>query len=283
MAQEALYIGWDVGGWEGDRDGLAVLQWHHHGHLELCGEPKHVRLADRIKEGLSVDDLLEVADASQPWRRVVIGVDAPLGWPAEFVRLVGGGLRDSNPYLPGGSGEIKNRLAYRLTDRVVHDRCGKKPLSGAFDKLGGNATKAITVCQLLHKNAGAVVVPQEEEAEQQRVVICEAYPALWKQHAREEAAKALEGLNLPPLGADESDAVLCALTAACYDNQAQELRRGLPELWLLPKDESAIENVEPGGVQLVRQEGWIYFPKAALKSPARELGQLPEVSRAASH
>ena len=268
MVHEVLYIGWDVGGWEGSCDGLAVLRCGRDGHVELCGEPKRVRLGRRLTNEFRADDLLAACGVVQPRNRVVIGIDAPLGWPAEFVRLVTAGPHGPEPYVPGDGGEIENRLAYRLTDRVVRKRCGKKPLSGAFDRLGGNATKAITVCQLLRKNAGAVVVPQEEDTEQP-VVICEAYPAPWKEHARKEggllksAAEALPGLDMPPLGTDEADAVLCALTAACYDNQARELKRGLPELWL-PEDEFTIANVEPGGTRLVQQEGWIYFPKAAM-------------------
>lgn len=62
--------------------------------------------------------------------------------------------------------------------------------------------------------------------------------------------------------------MLCALTVACYDNQARKLGRGLPELWL-PEDEFAVADVEPGEAQLVRREGWIYFPKVALRDRAR--------------
>ena len=87
----------------------------------------------------------------------MIGIDAPLGWPAEFVRLVGRAPNHARPYLPPAGGEFESRLAYRYTDRAVHRRCGKKPLSAAFDKLGNNATKAIAVCQLLCRHSGAVV------------------------------------------------------------------------------------------------------------------------------
>jgi hypothetical protein len=172
-----LYIGWDVGGWEGSHDGLAALRWAGDGHLELCAEARRVRLNDELGNEFGVEDLLAACGVAQPRDRVVIGIDAPPGWPTKFVRLMEGSSQQTGPYLPGRDGEIENRLAYRHTDPVVRRRCDKKPLSAAFDKLGNNATNAITLCQLLRRNSGAVVVPQEQDAGQ-HVVICEAYPAM---------------------------------------------------------------------------------------------------------
>jgi hypothetical protein len=268
VSYEVLYIGWDVGGWEGTRDGLAALRWSRGERLECCAETRCVRLSAELTHEFGVGDLLTICGVKQPHDRVVIGIDAPLGWPAGFARLVRAGLRNDEPYLPDDGGEIENRLAYRFTDRVVHGRCGKKPLSASFDRLGNNATKAVTLCQLLRRNSGAVIVPQRED-DGLAVAICEAYPALWKTGRRKgadllpAAARALMGLHMPPPGSDEADAVLCALTAACYDNQPRRLGLRLPELWL-PEDEFAMADAEPGGAQLIRQEGWVYFPKAGI-------------------
>jgi predicted nuclease with RNAse H fold len=262
-----LHIGWDVGGWEGSHDGLAALRWAGDGHLKLCAEPRCVRLSDELGNEFGVEDLLAACGVAQPRNRVVIGIDAPLGWPAEFVRLVKGSSQQTDPYLPKRRGEIGNRLAYRHTDRVVHCRFRKKPLSAAFDKLGNNATKAITLCHLLRRNSGAVIVPQEEDAGQP-VVICEAYPALWKEGGARDgallasAAEALARVHMPALGTDEADAVLCALTAACYDNQTRGLGRELPALWF-PGDEPTGVDGEPDEAGIVRQEGWIYYPSIA--------------------
>jgi hypothetical protein len=205
-----------------------------------------------MHERFAVDDLPSAAGVQTSCDRVVIGIGAPLGWPAEFLRLVGSSSQQAAPCLPGPGGEIENRLAYRFTDRVVHARCGEKPLSAAFGKLGNNATKAITVCQLLRRDSGAAVVPQEED-DRQPVVFCEAYPGLRKTGGRKgagllpEAEQALAGLAMLSPGTDEADAVLCALTAACCDNHVRGLGRGLPELGLPPDD------------PMVRQEGWVYF------------------------
>jgi len=40
------------------------------------------------------------------------------------------------------------------------------------------------------------------------------------------AAEALAGVPMPAVGADEADAVLCALTATCCDDQVRSLERG---------------------------------------------------------
>lgn len=61
-------------------------------------------------------------------------------------------------------------------------------------------------------------------------------------------------------GVIAADAVLCALTAACYDSQVRELGLGVPQLWP-PEDELAMADHEPDGAELVRQKAWIYFPK----------------------
>ena len=55
---------------------------------------------------------------------------------------------------------------------------------------------------------------------------------------------------------------LCALTAACYDNQVRELGLNLPELWS-PEEEFAMADCEPDGVRVVWREGRIYLPEAA--------------------
>jgi len=262
-----LYIGWDVGGWEGCHDGLAVLRWSRAGRLERCGQPKRLRLRESIaKREFSIASLLKACDAPGSWGRVVVGIDAPLGWPVEFARLIRGGLSDRGGYVPGPGGEIENRLAYRLCDRVIYRRCRKKPLSAAFDRLGGNASKAMVGCRLLSASDGAVLVPQGGVAG--RVTLCEAYPALWKEGTSRKGCVCSEALavlgrdDLPEPGTDELDAVLCALTAACYDNQADGLGKPLPELYL-PEDEWAASE-EHGVAELVAQEGWAYFPKSAL-------------------
>ena len=267
MPEKILYIGWDVGGWEGKQDGVAVVMVDANGRLTLVQPPVCVGLRGLLCSGaFSVGSLLGACGVNDGWGRVVIGIDAPLGWPIEAARLMSPDS-DEPPYMPGCAGEIENRLAYRFCDRVVYRRCGKKPLPAVFDRLGNNATKAITACRLLAQSDGAVLVPQGGTTG--KVVICEAYPALWKSggrkadRLREEAEMALVGCVMPKPGCDEADAVLCALTAACYDNQSRGLGTELPELYL-PEHEYGRKDTEADAETTVKTEGWIYFPVCAL-------------------
>jgi len=257
---ETVYIGWDVGGWEGKHDGLAVLHWCGASGLQVLGSPVRMSLQEAlVGKTLCVGRLLAACGSNVSWERAVIGIDAPLGWPREFVQHVVRPPAGEQAYLPSGPGEINNHLAYRLCDRVVHEWCGKKPMSASFDRLGNNATKAIAGVQLLGENDGALLSPQQGMIS--RVVATEAYPALWKDGAKKEgqpievAAGALSGCELPEPGSDECDAVLAALSAACYDDLTQRHDRGLPVL-CLPWDYLGSEQAHLGDEALIADEGW---------------------------
>ena len=263
MQPKVLYLGWDVGGWEGARDGLAVLMTDARGTLRLAKAPVRVGLKPLLcSGGLSVDDLLSACDCREPWDRMVLGIDAPLGWPAQFARSVIETPAAVPIYLPApDAGEIANRLAYRWCDRVIHQACGKKPLSATFDRLGNNCTKAITACRLLAANDRAR--PAEDRVPEAPVTFLEAYPALWKAGAGKTgdpvvgAAAALAACHLPAAGSDELDAVLCALTAACYDNRARDLGLSLPQV-AFPEDFAHVAEDPPE--EIIAAEGWAYFP-----------------------
>ena len=58
-----------------------------------------------------------------------IGIDAPFGWPALFAEAVGAwDFTDWNP-------ELRKRLCFRETDRVVHEKVGRWPLSVSADRI----------------------------------------------------------------------------------------------------------------------------------------------------
>jgi hypothetical protein len=75
--------------------------------------------------------------------RVVLAVDAPLGFPQEFVRSASAHIGSVRP-MKGGPSEpfINNRLAFRETDRFVFEMVRKRPLSPSLDSLANNVTKA---------------------------------------------------------------------------------------------------------------------------------------------
>ncbi|SMF79166.1 Protein of unknown function [Streptomyces sp. Amel2xC10] len=106
---------------------MSVLEWKD-GVAEVG--PPAVKCTD--------DALIDQLTGLRPGDRA--GVDTPFGWPAEFVRAVGahhaekpwpGRGQDSERYR-------KDRLRYRLTDRIVRDQIYPvgAPLPAPFDRIG---------------------------------------------------------------------------------------------------------------------------------------------------
>lgn len=62
------------------------------------------------------------------------GIDAPFGWPDEFVAMISQHQTGSAD-LPPLSDELKKKLCYRLTDHRVFKRTGKWPLAVAADRI----------------------------------------------------------------------------------------------------------------------------------------------------
>ena len=75
-----------------------------------------------------------------------LGIDCAFGWPIEFVDFVS---RQSQglPLAPSTDSGMawRRRLAYRETDRFVHHRVGKLPLSVAADRLGLTAMRCAVI------------------------------------------------------------------------------------------------------------------------------------------
>ncbi len=246
----ALAIGWDVGGWLGKKQAVAVIAvetggtWHH------LGASAPFSLRGRTE--FSVLDLVRTAWPEAPedalgGRDVVVAIDAPLSFPRAFVDLLAGAAGER----PTSDEEIANGLAYRDCDRFIHGEHQKKPLSASFDKLGNNAT----VAMVLSRQWGAgvepfVVLPSERLTHPRRELI-EAYPALMKtrgvvvDHVR--ALLPSESRDVGDhLTQDQQDAAICALVALAHLGIAD---RQLPSL--------------VGPVAGQSADGWIYAPSRA--------------------
>ena len=143
MLRRVLGIGWDVGGWRGNGQGIAVVEWADNSPQWL-GSPTSFSLSNLV-EDWGVDDLVRRSWPEAPQdilnnREVVLAIDAPLGFPIAFRDLLGGG---PGPSIDLKNPEIENRLAYRETDRNIHRTFRKRPLSASFDRIGNPATVAI--------------------------------------------------------------------------------------------------------------------------------------------
>ncbi len=198
---------------------------------------------DDLPRNWTVRDLFHLACPSASvdlfGYRVVLAIDAPLGFPIEFAQLLGGGAVDA-PQARGR--EIENRLAYRDTDREVYRVFKKKPLSASFDKLGNNATVAMVHCRRLAVTKQLCVVPSDQEDGTIPTAI-EVYPALIKNARYVSRFGAL--IPKHTTDPDALDAALCALLGLAYVGDAR-----LPHLH------------RPAERQMdaARREGWIYYP-----------------------
>ncbi|WP_088035472.1 DUF429 domain-containing protein [Evansella clarkii] len=244
---KVIGIGWDVGGWMGTNHGIAVCSWDTaskkvswHGTPFETGLPDSGILSlDKLLSGSEIDENL-LADNDT---LTVIGIDAPLGFPAEFINLLNG--QPSQIVRP--EKEIFNPLAYRAADQEIYERFRKKPLSASFDRIGNNATLAIAHARRWERENNFTVYPTKiEEADMNRIII-EVYPALVKSRRDGDAAewmiKHIPGNVFP--GTDAYDACICALYAIALGSDGQ----------LLPKLKRPPEHLK----DLVMQEGWIYY------------------------
>jgi hypothetical protein len=256
-----LGIGWDVGGWMGHGQAVAAVEWGDVSPRWL-GSPASFSMAE-LKEKWGIHDLVSRAWSEAPsdllsHREVVLAIDAPLGFPIAFVDL----LARKPIALVSPKKEIDNPLAYRETDRHIHSKFGKKPLSATFDRIGNTATVAMVHTRRLSEMQQLRVPPFEERAKGIATAI-EVYPALLKENRprgasklnpatrRKEPVRILENVrHLMPNqikdGTHQSDACLCALLALAYGYDGRI--KSLPRLQGPTTASSAVQ-----------YEGWIFY------------------------
>jgi hypothetical protein len=228
------------------RTALAVIAW----------TPGRARL-ERLSVG--VEDQ-EIVDAAPGVTR--IGIDCALGWPDAFVDFVSSHAVAEVPPAVDGGAEWRRTLAYRATDRRIHEVTGRWPLSVSTDRLGVTAMR----CAGLTGRLAAAGVAVDRSG--LTGAVAEVYPGatlrVWDFDTRGyrvdlDARRALleaptdsaSGLDLGPhadlmvASADAFDAVIAALGA-----RAAALGRFEP-----PPPELADQ---------ARREGWIVLPSCSL-------------------
>jgi len=258
VVKPVLALGWDVGGWMGAKHGWAMCTLTEDGRIEWPSPPVELRIGPT--GGFDLGEIVRrLSGSNEPMgagQRVVLAIDAPLGFPIQFRKLLDG----ERVELPFPTREIDSELAYRETDRHVHATLGKKPLSASFDKLGNNASVAMVHVRRWCEADGFSVRPLTDEGASDREII-EVYPALAKDPRSREAKGRLSAL-LPPevrSGTDAYDAAICALHAARFG--AGQAVDSLPAL------------VGPARVtEVIKEEGWIYyFPPDDLDFPDKRV------------
>jgi hypothetical protein len=177
---------------------------------------------------------------------VLIGLDAPLGWP----RPLAASLIDhhAGQGLPTGA----NQLFARATDRVIRERLGKQPLEVGANFIARTAVAALALLDELRELTGHPIPLAWEVSEAEPWRAIEVYPAATRiAHGVRDQGGNLEGLD--PLldctavepaqlaNADAVDACVCALAASDF-----LLGRAVP----------------PDDLETAVSEGWIWAPAA---------------------
>ncbi len=250
-ASESVYfIGWDVGGWNCDRNGksrdaIVILD----AARAIVGKPWRGNLRSTINSAANseafVAELFALCGAQAKAGEIpaTLAIDTPLGFSQEFARLVTGlqavvelGSSDTNPYL------------FRQTERRLFEH-GLKPLSAIKDMIGSQSTKGMHVLARFAPTAVCCGVWQGG-----CLTAIEAYPSACKNSPTVRALQAPFG-NLAH--DDLDDALTCALIA-----------------WLFAAHP---ETLAPPPVSIPQAEGWIWVSKDTLDNSSSPQGKTERV------
>ncbi len=238
------FIGWDVGGWNCDsnrksRDALVVLDRT----AQCVGQPFRGNLRETINGACSSADFLsallrlcEIDVSAQP-EHAVIAIDAPLGFPEAFTRLV----TCRKPVGPIGDQSVTNPYLFRKTERRLVNE--KMPLSAIKDMIGSQSTKAMHVVARFAPELETCGVWTDHD---RRLTVIETYPGLCRARSAPQQRQAPSGsLNIRGgRDADLRDARVCAEVARDFT-----LHR---------------ERLEGPPASSPKSEGWIWAPRPGL-------------------
>lgn len=237
MGGLSCYIGWDVGGWNCDRnaksrDAIVILDEK----LKIVGKPWRGNLRDDINNAATTREwigaLFSRCKATMPdyLSNITMAIDTPLGFSKEFVALI----TKAKPVDEIGE-SFTNRYLYRQTERYLFG-IGLKPLSSIKDMIGSQTTKGMHVL--------ARFAPKVERCgvwtDGKGFRAIEAYPSACKKSKGIKALRRKVKMQ-PGTHVDVKDALTCALVAYLFKNKTREL--------IAP----------PAAVS--QSEGWIWVPE----------------------
>jgi predicted nuclease with RNAse H fold len=234
-APPSFFIGWDVGGWNCDkngksRDAIVVLD----STPTIVGKPWRGNLRECIATAATTSDWLKAlfakcgAELSDETMSVTMAIDTPLGFSDEFVGLV-----NRRDYVEPDATSGRNRYLFRHTERHLFEK-DLAPLSAVKDMIGSQATKGMHVL--------AKFAPQVESCgvwtDGHGFRAIETYPTACRD--TKAIKKFLNGRNkLQP--ADVEDARVCALVAHLFATERSTL--------------------EGPDATVPSREGWIWVPR----------------------
>jgi len=142
--QKIISIGWDVGGWYGDKNGCTVMEYQNGIILQLPPILFDFRGNDSVYgiDSITADKILAPIKPylqSQDINvKIIIAIDAPLSFSKNFKQLVDRKIDVSS------FSRIKknNSIAFRKTEILINNKF-KNCLSPVFDTIGNTTTLAI--------------------------------------------------------------------------------------------------------------------------------------------
>lgn len=143
--------------------------------VDLASQPQRTGVAivsddprlvlEDVRVGGDDDEVIEaIATADRA------GVDVPMGWPDEFVRLVGAHAERSTPARPSAEPNWTRSVVLRATDLFVHRQTGLVPLSVAADRIAYPALRWVELEARLRQRG--IRVPRDGSG-----TVVEVYPA----------------------------------------------------------------------------------------------------------
>ena len=234
--------------------------------IDCATDPKRIGLArGRVTaDGLVLDRLGKVArgelvaDRVLDWmagqERVLLAMDAPLGWPAALGDLLAS--HRAGDFLPA----LPNQLFRRETDRFTHQKIGKLPLDVGADRIARTAHAALTLLHQIGERVQGVVPLAWEPEFNHPVAAIEVYPAA----VLKTSGMPFQGYKGSARSAQRQEIV----------DRLQEQMRLATEREILLSDDDVLDGaicvlagyhflqglcVPPTDTELARREGWIWF------------------------
>lgn len=268
-----VFIGWDVGGWNCEknrksRDAVCVLAGESLEKLSIVGTPFRGNIRKKMQQSGSLK-IVELCQRDCSYNNSVLAIDTPLGWPQSFLDLI---ARSQIQDIPERAGA--NPYLFRRTEQYLY-RMGFTPLSAIKDMIGSQSTKGLHFLKFGGYEYNDLGVWKRRDGQHFAI---EAYPApistscklkvhfdkLSVQGGFDQIAKAES-----PAREDLDDSLWCALIAA---------------LWYFSREECiGPEYMNEQERSILQQEGWIWIPKDCKPAPRKVLSentvtQLPENS-----
>lgn len=272
------FIGCDMGGWHTtDGDALSVCTLED-GELYL----------NPPDAGALYYPVGAMESAVGPWLtdeidKAVIAIDAALAWPESYAQLVQHAPHELHlPSFQLGQ-DIDNPYLYRETERFVKRRIlrsNEKPLTAPSDKFGNNFSKGQALVAWLKHVFPDAYRPLFDGwdldcARAQTITVVEVYPeaslrcsdfdclkltcspgSSYQCKGVDEITSVRDQLKVNKKPCDRLDALICALTSACYARTVGIINGDFPTVYTPPAADGYDQTA-------IRREGWIFAPKSA--------------------